>query len=671
MNKSNVVATNANKSILAYDPFMQAELSAEYTENLAYAASEILLGNKVLEHITASELTARFDMLKIARKLDMEMPETAVHEKAYAKTIAMYSEQVRAQLWEYRRIAIRIVSLTTLTNESVNKKKFSFRLTRSISAILDVILTVGGNQATESQMVHRLSSILKVDQYVTKDGAKRKANAWVVDELALTLLSELAEMDILGIQISHKTHMVSFDESQDAKLDKTELQRMSLVANFLKLKTILTSPATIGKSMISSSSWWYQTPKFSADQQLFVEVMYSMKFEFVENAEDLIAEAYRNHLDVEVLEAHHLRKVEEFKRQIRASHANGGHYVAGKFDSALRWYFLAEIGHFQTSKALRALVKTSAINKPVKYDFRNNVVQMYSVLTGMKSLAKFVGLTPDDQQLGDLRALIATDMNTECGVTSFTKDNIKPLFMIWAYNAGKKRLLNGEYITETDFLTGHVRQILKTPGLIELSGGLEGDTLWSAWESILNRLVPGIVALKALFRKLLKGNPLTEVEWLLPDDAVAQYASVETVSETLHWVTSSYKAHSHTHYRKEIVEGVKNTGLLPRIIHSFDAYVMRQLIIRAAALGITMVPNHDSFIFDEIHMDTVNGLVNDIFTELLDSDALSDVISQLNVERVDLTLKDAHRKVITIADFGEQLAPQDIIDGRPMDQEEM
>ena len=53
-------------------------------------------------------------------------------------------------------------------------------------------------------------------------------------------------------------------------------------------------------------------------------------------------------------------------------------------------YTQAEIGGLQTSSALRALVKVSGIDNKVKYDVRNNVVQMYALLMKTENLAKYV-----------------------------------------------------------------------------------------------------------------------------------------------------------------------------------------------------------------------------------------------------------------------------------------
>ena len=132
--------------------------------------------------------------------------------------------------------------------------------------------------------------------------------------------------------------------------------------------------------------------------------------------------------------------------------------------------------------------------------------------------------------------------------------------------------------------------------------------LWSAWTTALNELVPSIVAIKRMYNLLTKYNPLTETSWRLPDGAIAQYASVDTEEQTLTWVTSEGREKEHTHYIKVIEEGVKNTGLLPRAIHSIDAYIARTLVLRAAQEGIIMIPNHDSFTFDEQYEDRVMEL---------------------------------------------------------------
>jgi len=471
------------------------------------------------------------------------------------------------------------------------------------------------------------------------------------------------------MRIIEHTHMISIPDNYSDLIPSSTKEYLAKLASFLQMNTILLEPASIQKSMISRSSWWYNTPTLSQDQIDFINIMHSTKFEFKEDALDRLEECYKEHLKIDTLKDWHYTKLAHYRHQIQASLDNGGHYVAGRFDSALRWYFISDIGHFQTSKALRSLVKVSNIVKPIKYDMTNNVVQMYATVLGLRDLGQYVGLTAN--KVGDLRQIIADRMNAELGIDTFTKDNTKPLFMIWAYNAGKRRLMEGTYKVETDFFTGRDNIIQVVDGLQILADGIDPDKVWSTWNNILTELVPSIVALKRVFNLLTRANPFEVAKWTLPDGSIAQYASVELMEKQLHWVSSDLKTRTHTHHRKELVAGTKSAGLLPRVIHSFDAYMMRQLVIRCAQQGIVVVPNHDSFIFDEVYTDVIMSLAKDLFIEILESTAFSDIVTELNLVKASLALRDQNNEPITVDRFGDKLTPLAIRLGTPMEIEEI
>lgn len=157
----------------------------------------------------------------------------------------------------------------------------------------------------------------------------------------------------------------------------------------------------------------------------------------------------------------------------------------------------------------------------------------------------------------------------------------------------------------------------------------------------------------------------------MPDGAVAQYSSVETISQELHWVSSNGVQRTHTHYRKEIIEDAKAAGLLPRVIHSIDAYLMRQLVIRMNKKGIIIVPNHDSFLFSREQEATVTKAVKELLVEIMEEDVLSNIVKQLNKANKTLTVKAANGEAITADMFGEQLTKEDILAGMPMAREEL
>lgn len=79
--------------------------------------------------------------------------------------------------------------------------------------------------------------------------------------------------------------------------------------------------------------------------------------------------------------------------------------------------------------------------------------------------------------------------------------------------------------------------------------------------------------------------------------------------------------------------------------------MMRQLVIRGNKLGITIVPNHDSFMFSEIHTDTVFNMVRELFIELLENNTLANIVSQLNKTKVKETGKFLERETLTKEDI--------------------
>ena len=659
--------------MFSYDQSTKGALRNEYRVSVTEAVSRLLDGTNIKDELDARLKETRLNSLRLRGTIDLStLPETDVSEKEYATALKEYSTELRSSLWQYRRLSLRIALLGTILNDEVNKKKFNFRLTKVLEGLLDSDLKNAKNSVTLGEAVHKISSIVGVHQITTKSGQKIDSNAWINDEIALMFISELAELGYLDLLKAGKTHIVQFSDDSSKKLGtQEELLELSKIAKFLNLQTILLNKPEVELQRTSQSSWWYKTPSMSSDQLEFVEAMHSIRYEFVDNAEELIEDAYRQHLQVDKLEPWALARVEELKSQIQASKEQGYHYIATQDDSVGRTYYKAEIGHFQTSSSLRSLVKPYGMTNPVKWDFRNNVVQMYALMLKRKDLGQYVGLVAREAELEDLRSTLAYEMNKRLGVDTFNKTNTKPLFMIWAYNAGKTRLMEGTFKEEVDYVTGDKTQIESTPGLVAIAGIDDTERVWSTWDALLTELVPSIVHLKTVFKKLLKDNPVLETSWTLPDGAIAQYASVETEAEELEWVDSFGRRHQHTHHRKELSRGAKNTGLLPRLIHSYDAWVMRQLVIRAKRLGITVIPNHDSFIFDEEHEETIFSLVDDIFTELLESNELSRQIKHFNVKGANLTITNEEGEALDATMFGDKLTAEDVICGMPMSPEDM
>lgn len=574
------------------------------------------------------------------------------------------------------RLAVNLESILT------SKLKLRSVARTTLSKLIELELSAKqGNKPTLSQLISACP--LKPTSIVI-NGESRTPNEFHIAELKYQFITLLADLDYLDMEVADKTHMVSVPSKLASLLPRDMWAHMNKLSLFVNTKSIYTSPITLDtKNLITRSSWYYRTPDLTDIELEYMNHMNSIKYQFVDNAEDLIEAAYLEHLkdDNGQLPQGHEKwvpnRIEFFKEQIRESHANGGHYIMHRWDSAKRTYMMAEIGHKQSSPALRSLVKVADIPNPIKKDFRNNVVQMYSLIMRVKDLGKYVGLVAESESDIDLRLKIANTLNAKLETDVFNKDNIKPLFMVWAYNAGKDRILDGVTAVEAQ-LFGDASINVKVPGLMALTGAKNDERnrniIWQAFTETVTELVPAIVILKQVFKKLVKANPLTETSWTLPDGSIAQYASPDTVSEELYCVDLSGRQHQQLHHIKLLVENVKSAGLLPRVIHSFDAWVARQLVVRAARLGITIVPNHDSFMFNAQHEATIDALVQELFLELANSRYFSNVLNELNKAGKSLAIKDRKGNCITNemlwAAYG-KLEDSDIQAGRPMDFEDL
>lgn len=665
-----------------------AQIANETLSNMVdniYTATYGTLSNHIKQAIETKLTDTLAAKFKLSRQLTVKFDATQSHEDTIKFITENYDKDDRVIPYKYANLTRRSILLASILTSTM---KISTVVQKTLKGLIEAELYLAqGKSVTISELISKCP--LRPTHIVHKNGEQTlltdsNEDKFIIDEIKLQLINELVELDLIDMKISQHTHMVETPSKLISKDIKPLLQSAWELAQTISKKTILLEPAPVDfKDAITKSSWFYRTPNLSADQVEYMTAMNNIKYQFKADALDRLEECYTEHLrdDKGNLPTEFPiwgpSKIAFLRSQIEASNANGGHYVQHKWDSALRTYMISEIGHFQTSKALRSLVKVDGIDNPIKKDFKNNVIQMYSILMKVRDLGKYVGLVPEADREEDVRSQLAKALNAKLDTDIFNKDIIKPLFMVWAYNAGKDRILDGDTIIEEQFL-GSATEVVRTPGLIALTGAANTpanrDLLWSAFEESVVEYVPAVVVLKTLFKKLIKLNPLTQTQWTLPDGSIAQYASPARITDTLFWVTEAGKQHQHTHSRKVIVTNEKSAGLLPRVIHSFDAYVARQIVIRAARLGIVVIPNHDSFMYDIKHDTTIDNIIHTIFTELLESDAFSNVIAELNQAGKSLAIKSSNGTVITdstmYAAYG-RLTVEDLQQSNPTDLEEI
>jgi len=246
--------------------------------------------------------------------------------------------------------------------------------------------------------------------------------------------------------------------------------------------------------------------------------------------------------------------------------------------------------------------------------------------------------------------------------------------MVWLYNAGMNRILDGVFLKEEDIF-GNVYITQKVEGLMALSG-LENneknrDIVSYTWNKLMAKYLKPVMVIREYFKILTKKNPFDSISWKLPDGSVAQYANVYTESKELHFVDEYGYERQHTSHMKMIdpEKGEKSTGLLPRIIHSIDAYVKRQFLLRTNEMGIVVVPNHDSFTFDKKYLSTCEKIMKDIYIEVLEGDVFANIVHQVNRTNSRIILKDKNGNQVGSDIFGDKLTAEDIKVCRMWDEE--
>lgn len=147
-----------------------------------------------------------------------------------------------------------------------------------------------------------------------------------------------------------------------------------------------------------------------------------------------------------------------------------------------------------------------------------------------------------------------------------------------------------------------------------------------AFEVTLNGSLTGPLMVMELLNQCWDSEA-TYHEWILPDGHVAHVPVEETATyniedDYLGDITFSIRERTTTEYYR---------SLCPNVIHSIDAYVARQMILRA---DFDLAHIHDCFVFHPNYHDEVLELYKEILIEINQMDLLSDIVYQLTGKKI-------------------------------------
>ena len=252
--------------------------------------------------------------------------------------------------------------------------------------------------------------------------------------------------------------------------------------------------------------------------------------------------------------------------------------------------------------ALRRVQAGKATGHNMFLDATASGLQIMACLSGCKETAKHVNLINTGNR-EDVYIEVTGIMNEElAGEGIVSRDDIKRPLMTHYYNKAKQDTL------------------------LEI----QQDAFYNALQSSFT----GAEAVKATINQYWDPNAL-EHKWTLPDGHVAKVKVTEMVTakievDELDHVTFNYRFEANQ--PSEV-----STSLVPNIIHSIDAYVVREMVRRANVEGFELAHIHDAFTAHPNHMQRVRELYVEILAEIADSNLLADILSEITGTNVVLT----------------------------------
>jgi len=251
------------------------------------------------------------------------------------------------------------------------------------------------------------------------------------------------------------------------------------------------------------------------------------------------------------------------------------------------------------AKAINAhneILKGNNVGFMCNLDATASGIQIMSAVTGCKDSAIKVNLI-DNNKRNDIYFDISNDMNVIHGCNT-TRDMLKKPIMTAFYNSTKQpELLFGKGTSELE-----------------------------AFNKCLQ------VGLKGAYRLLLDIQTLQDSEaldytWTLPDGHTAYVPVMGKVDKKVE-IAELNKA-TFTFRTSEQMAKEFDLSLPANVVHSLDAYIVRQLYRRAHVRGYEMTTIHDSFWASPNHIEDIRIGYADELAKLAESNVIQNILNQI------------------------------------------
>jgi DNA-directed RNA polymerase len=158
--------------------------------------------------------------------------------------------------------------------------------------------------------------------------------------------------------------------------------------------------------------------------------------------------------------------------------------------------------------------------------------------------------------------------------------------------------------------------------------------LLEAYYQALENITPTMHLLKHTISSIWDSTK-TRYQWTLPNGNVTDYNTIETGRITV----NPYGMMNIDMLASAIMPSSRSTGLLVNIIHSIDAYVASEMVVRCSKAGVDMtgfdiVTIHDAFRCHPNHAVAMRDIYVALMAEITDGRILEDIIQEISGKEV-------------------------------------
>ena len=264
-------------------------------------------------------------------------------------------------------------------------------------------------------------------------------------------------------------------------------------------------------------------------------------------------------------------------------------------------------------------------------DMTNSGLGIYSLLGKDEKGAILTNLL-NVGTLADAYKALADALNKVLGIDNLNRGTVKKAFMVFLYGSGKA-LLTSEDIDDTRYK--HLLQAIE----VGLGTTIDIDKVWVKFQEAMFEIAPAAIKLMELIYKFKKED--SHYRWVMKDGFICdiQVMNKQAVEHKGYSISLDGKTHTHTiHTIEELKDSKYDKSLAPHVIHSIDAYILREITRRCMKAGIPIYTIHDSFGTTPNYYYELNQIVREVLADVLEMDLLEDILSQIDSAKLQLAI---------------------------------